>query len=158
MSPAVAVHFLRPAADVLFASAAEAFGRRAVAAVLTGTGTDGADGVEAVHERGGTVVVQDLASSELVGMPRAAADTGSASPVRPPGGHRAGAAPARQPGSEVMSEDDEEGLEDLLAFVRDSRGPDSGDGDPLRVWCPDCTSGGEEGAILLMEERGGGGG
>jgi two-component system, chemotaxis family, protein-glutamate methylesterase/glutaminase len=66
------VHFVRPSADLLFESVAGAYGARAVACVLTGTGRDGAMGVGAVKSRGGTVIVQDPASAEFPGMPEAA--------------------------------------------------------------------------------------
>lgn len=72
------VHFVRPSADLLFESAAGAFGPAVLAVVLTGTGSDGAMGVRAVHERGGTVIVQDPATAEFDGMPTAAVQTGSA--------------------------------------------------------------------------------
>lgn len=66
------VHFVRPSADLLFESVAGAYGPRAVACVLTGTGRDGAMGVGAVKSRGGTVIVQDPTSAEFAGMPEAA--------------------------------------------------------------------------------------
>jgi two-component system, chemotaxis family, protein-glutamate methylesterase/glutaminase len=66
------IHFLRPSADPLFASVAETFRERAVAVVLTGTGSDGAAGTEAVKRFGGTVIVQDEATSAFFGMPDAA--------------------------------------------------------------------------------------
>ncbi len=66
------VHFVRPSADLLFESVAGAYGARALACVLTGTGRDGAMGVSAVKSRGGTVIVQDPASAEFSGMPESA--------------------------------------------------------------------------------------
>jgi two-component system, chemotaxis family, protein-glutamate methylesterase/glutaminase len=68
------VHFVRPSADLLFESAAAAYGERAIAVVLTGTGTDGAMGVRAIKKMGGTVIAQEPA--EFAGMPAAALETG----------------------------------------------------------------------------------
>lgn len=77
------VHFVRPSADLLFESVAGAFGARAIACVLTGTGRDGAMGIDAVKSRGGTVIAQDPASAEFPGMPQAAVDTGAVDFVLP---------------------------------------------------------------------------
>lgn len=71
-----AVHFVRPAADVLFDSIAEHLGARAIVAVLTGTGEDGSSSLCRVQEHGGTVVVEDPTTAEFAGMPRAAVRTG----------------------------------------------------------------------------------
>src|SRR5437870_2049758 len=77
------VHFLRPSADLLFESVAASYKDRAVAVVLTGTGSDGAMGVQAIKKMGGTVIVQDEKTSEFSGMPGAAIHTGSVDFVLP---------------------------------------------------------------------------
>jgi two-component system, chemotaxis family, protein-glutamate methylesterase/glutaminase len=83
LSMAERLRFLRPSADLLFESVASAYGDRALVVVLSGTGADGAAGVQAVEAQGGTVIVQDLISAEFNGMPRAAAETGVADFVLP---------------------------------------------------------------------------
>ena len=70
------VHFVRPSADLLFESTAAAYRERAIAVVLSGSGSDGAMGVKAIKKMGGTVIVQDQQSSEFSGMPEAARQTG----------------------------------------------------------------------------------
>jgi two-component system chemotaxis response regulator CheB len=83
LSDASPVHFVRPAADLLFTSLAESRGADAIAVVLTGSGFDGADGVVAIKRHGGTVIVQDQATSDFTGMPAAAFATGCADCVLP---------------------------------------------------------------------------
>jgi two-component system chemotaxis response regulator CheB len=77
------VHFVRPSADLLFESVAGAYGPRAVATVLSGTGQDGAMGLAAVKARGGTTIVQDPASAEFSGMPEAVVAAGPVDFVLP---------------------------------------------------------------------------
>ena len=77
------VHFLRPSADLLFESVAASYRERAIAVVLTGTGSDGAMGVQAIKKMGGTVIAQDEASAEFFGMPSAAIHSGSVDFVLP---------------------------------------------------------------------------
>jgi two-component system, chemotaxis family, protein-glutamate methylesterase/glutaminase len=77
------VHFVRPSADLLFESTAASFRERAVAVVLSGSGSDGAMGVKAIKKMGGTVIVQEKETSEFSGMPEAALRTGVADFVLP---------------------------------------------------------------------------
>lgn len=83
LSQAALVHFVRPSADLLFESVAASYRERVVAVVLTGTGSDGATGVEAVKKMGGTVIAQDEDSSDFFGMPGAAIHTGCVDFVLP---------------------------------------------------------------------------
>jgi two-component system, chemotaxis family, protein-glutamate methylesterase/glutaminase len=66
------VHFSRPAIDVLFESAAEAYGERLMGVILSGANADGAAGLRAIAAAGGVAVVQSLESAEMIAMPAAA--------------------------------------------------------------------------------------
>jgi len=83
LSSAELVNYVRPSADLLFESVAARYGSRAIACVLTGTGSDGATGVAAVKSRGGTVLVQDPELAEFRGMPEAAVKSGAADYILP---------------------------------------------------------------------------
>ncbi len=73
----------RPSVDVLFDSVADAFGKRAVAVLLTGMGRDGASGMRRVQAHGGLTIAQDAESCVVFGMPKAAITEGSVDIVAP---------------------------------------------------------------------------
>ena len=79
------VHWCRPSADQLFASVGAKYGPRAIAVVLTGYGVDGAEGAQVLRRLGGTVLVQDDATSTCPDMPRAARRAGGVDRVLPLG-------------------------------------------------------------------------
>jgi two-component system, chemotaxis family, protein-glutamate methylesterase/glutaminase len=72
LSTEAPVNHARPSIDVLFESAADAYGRSVVAIVLTGANHDGARGSERIKQRGGIVLVQDPGSAEASALPAAA--------------------------------------------------------------------------------------
>jgi len=68
------VQFSRPSIDVLFESAADALGDRLLGVVLTGANSDGARGLRAISDSGGTALVQTPGSAYSPVMPQAAID------------------------------------------------------------------------------------
>src|SRR5262249_2901562 len=70
-------------ANPLFVSAANSFGAGVIGLVLTGTDSDGTDGVQAIKAHGGVVIAQDLETSEHFGMPGSAISTGAVDYVLP---------------------------------------------------------------------------
>ncbi|MEA3028384.1 MAG: two-component system, chemotaxis family, protein-glutamate methylesterase/glutaminase [Alphaproteobacteria bacterium] len=77
------VHYCKPAVDPLFASAAEVWGTWNLALILTGMGTDGTSGAAEIASAGGSVIVQDEATSVVWGMPGSAVAAGVCSAVLP---------------------------------------------------------------------------
>lgn len=75
----------RPSATHLFESAGRAYGSRLAAVILTGMGTDGADGLEVARAQGAYVLAQDEASSVVFGMAREAVRRGAVDAVLPLG-------------------------------------------------------------------------
>ena len=76
-------NFCRPAVDPLFRSVVTAYDGAVLAVVLTGMGSDGRNGAAEIRAAGGTVVVQDQASSVVWGMPGAIASAGLADEILP---------------------------------------------------------------------------
>lgn len=77
-------NFVRPAADYLFESAAQAYGRRCLGIVLTGMGADGRDGALAIKKAAGAVAIQDQNTCSVFGMPKAVYDAGASDFVGSP--------------------------------------------------------------------------
>jgi two-component system chemotaxis response regulator CheB len=75
-----------PSVDVMLAAVAGAFGRGALAVLLSGMGRDGLAGSRELVARGGSVMAQDRESCAVWGMPRAVVEAGLASSVLPPAG------------------------------------------------------------------------
>jgi two-component system chemotaxis response regulator CheB len=73
----------RPSVDVLFESLAVEYGDRVLAALLTGMGHDGAEGLLRIRQAGGLTIAQDEATSVVWGMPREAVLLGAAERVLP---------------------------------------------------------------------------
>ena len=70
--------------DVFFRSMAETYENRSVAVILSGTGSDGTNGIRAVKEHNGLIIVQNPESAKFDGMPRNAISTGYADLIQKP--------------------------------------------------------------------------
>jgi two-component system chemotaxis response regulator CheB len=77
------VNFCKPAVDPLFDSAAEIWGNKNLAVVLTGMGSDGTRGAANLVAAGGTVIAQDEESSVVWGMPGSVSNAGLCSAILP---------------------------------------------------------------------------
>ncbi len=71
-----------PSADVLMNSVAEPYGSQAMGVIMTGMGSDGAEGMQAIHRRGGITIGQEESTCTVYGMPRACAESGVLQPHR----------------------------------------------------------------------------
>ena len=69
------VNYARPSIDVLFETAAEAYGEALIGIILTGANNDGSLGLKKIKELGGIAIVQDPVEAESDSMPRSALGT-----------------------------------------------------------------------------------
>ncbi|MBV8206964.1 MAG: chemotaxis protein CheB [Acidobacteria bacterium] len=79
------IHFSRPSVDSMLESVASNYGKRAIAVILTGSGSDGAEGLRAIKAAGGFTIVQDPNGAQFPAMPGAAVATHCADRVLPLG-------------------------------------------------------------------------
>lgn len=77
------VNFSRPSIDVMFESAADAYGSGVVAVLLTGANSDGTRGLARIRSAGGYAIVQDPKTAESAEMPAAAIKEGVVDRVIP---------------------------------------------------------------------------
>jgi two-component system chemotaxis response regulator CheB len=75
------VNYSRPSIDVLFESAAEAFGSALIGIILSGANRDGATGMNTIRRRGGLTIAQDPREAEYPFMPEASIQTGAVGQV-----------------------------------------------------------------------------
>jgi Chemotaxis response regulator containing a CheY-like receiver domain and a methylesterase domain len=80
-----ALHSQRPSGSVLLSSLAKDLGRRAVGVILTGMGTDGAEGMAEMHKAGAHTIAEDESTCVVFGMPAAAARLGAVRDMLPLG-------------------------------------------------------------------------
>ena len=109
-SPAGTRH--TPSVDVLMHSVASVFGNQAMGVILTGMGSDGAQGMKAIRDAGGWTVGQDAESCAVYGMPRSAAEINALSRI----------APLHQIASEILAAfPQSSGLAARLSALRNAR-------------------------------------
>ncbi len=122
-------HGARTAFDVFLRSLAEDCGERAIAIVLSGTGSDGSEGLKAVKSKGGFVIVQEPSEAAFDGMPKSAIQTGRVDRVLPVAGmpaalieHKNGLRPSD---AEQAAHEGAEGrFLEILGLVRTKTGQD----------------------------------
>lgn len=131
---------VRPAVDSLFRAAARWCGPRVIGAVLSGSLDDGAAGLAAIAQRGGTALVQDPGEALFPGMPTAAL-------AAVPSAVAAPAADLARLIGELAGQpvDDSAAPDDALIWETDmiANGHAGGDtpGKPIGLGCPECGGG-----------------
>lgn len=74
----------KPSVDSFFSSLARTYGERAIGIILSGTGSDGSEGIRAIRAGGGMTIAQDHQSAKYDGMPHSAVQTGSVDSILAP--------------------------------------------------------------------------
>ncbi|NLI74296.1 MAG: chemotaxis response regulator protein-glutamate methylesterase [Euryarchaeota archaeon] len=77
------VNYVRPAIDVLMKSVAPVYGPRTIGVILTGMGSDGAEGMRYIKQNGGKTIAQSEDTCVVYGMPKAVIESGAADRVDP---------------------------------------------------------------------------
>lgn len=111
----------KPSIDLLFSTAAAAYGEHLIAVILSGTGSDGAAGAHAVKQAGGVVVIQDPQTAAFPGMPRSLAPTTVDMEVSL---HRLGAILTELLAGQAAQPHEREALTAFLAELRERYGLD----------------------------------
>jgi two-component system chemotaxis response regulator CheB len=132
----------RPAVDVLFRSAALAYGSGAIGVVLTGSLDDGTAGLQAIKQRGGIAIVQDPDDAIYPSMPLSAIEHVEADAIVPLSDVAAAIAAAVAspvPARRASPHDAELEMEKRIASMdREAMAADERPGTPSAYSCPDC--------------------
>ena len=114
--------------DLFFRSLAQDAGARAVAVVLSGSGSDGSRGVQEISKAGGTVLCETTDTAQFNGMPLSAMRTGSVDQVLPPEEIALAIAALNRPAADVPSDagpsGEERGVDAIMRLLRDEYGID----------------------------------
>jgi two-component system, chemotaxis family, CheB/CheR fusion protein len=118
--------------DSFLASIAEALGKQAIGVVLSGTGSDGTEGLRAIKRGDGITFAQDPKSAKFDGMPRSAIDAGVVDYVVTVSGiarelHRLSRHPYVSGASSPRSASDDLILDEIFGLVRNALGVDFGE-------------------------------
>ena len=118
--------------DYFLASLAEELGKQAIGVVLSGTASDGTEGLRAIKREGGITFAQDPKSAKFDGMPRSAIEAGVVDYVLPAPGiarelHRLSRHPYVSAASSPPSASDDRVLDEIFALVRNALGVDFGE-------------------------------
>lgn len=110
----------KPSVDRFFLSLARAYKNRSIGIILSGSGSDGAEGMQAIKASGGVTVVQDEKSAKYNGMPGASLDTGQIDYVLTPKevAQRLPDILERQASGVIPFSEDEPGLKEILQLIR----------------------------------------